>query len=262
MNLPTDRALLLSSIAQYVYKNENGVITNSRPLFGKDIGLLKWAPTEGGSPLDMWMNDNVIGYFMAEYDLRDKANQRSSSRKPTKFLDSFFLERLLLGGRYSHGNVRRWTKRQSLSKFDKVFIPVNIRNAHWALIVVRMSAKTVSYYDSMNGDGSAYFDAILRYLEDESKGDPALDKEPWTFDRLKWKCLNVKTPQQTNGYDCGIFVIQLADLLSLDIPLLFGQADMAIVRRRLLSSIFDRVSDPAGDRFCNVAGVLDIDEDV
>lgn len=36
---------------------------------------------------------------------------------------------------------------------------------------------------------------------------------------------------------------------------------MQVVRRRLLASIFDRVSDPAGDRICSVAGVLEIDED-
>lgn len=261
MNRPIAFAFLLSSVAQYVYKNERGIVTNSRPLLGKDIRLLKWAPTAGGDPLDMWMNDNVIGYFMAEYDLRDKANQRSTSRKPSKFFDSHFLDRIAPQGQYAYNQVQRWTKHQSLSKFDKVFIPVNIRNTHWTLIVVRMLAKTVSYYDSMNGDGSAHFEIILRYLEDESKGDVALDKEPWTFDRRKWKSINVKTPQQTNGYDCGVFVIQLADLLSLDIPLLFGQADMAVVRRRLLSSIFDRVSDPAGDRYCNVAGVLEIEEE-
>ena len=127
--------------------------------------------------------------------------------------------------------------------------------------MIRMGAKTVSYYDSMNEDGSAYFDIILRDLEDESKRDAALDKEPWVFGRRRWKCINAKTPQQINGYDCGVFVIQLIDLISLDIPLLFGQADMQVVRRRLLASIFDRVSDPAGDRICSVAGVLEIDED-
>lgn len=139
------------------------------------------------------MNDNVINYFMAEYDIRDKANQRSETRKPSKFFYSHFLEWASSHGSYSYNGVRRWTKRQSLGKFDKVFIPVNISNAHWALLVIRMGAKTVSYYDSMNGDCSAYFDIVLRYLEDESKGDAALDKEPWVFDRRRWKCINAKT---------------------------------------------------------------------
>jgi hypothetical protein len=48
------------------------------------------------------MNDNVINYFMAEYDIRDKANQRSESRKPSKFFYSHFLEWVSNNGSYSY----------------------------------------------------------------------------------------------------------------------------------------------------------------
>lgn len=231
-------------------------------MLGKDVLLLKWERDPGDDTTCLWLNDNVINYFFAEYDLRDKANQRSASRKPTKFFDSHFMTRIMMGGVYSYTEVRRWTKRQNLSLCDKVMIPINISNQHWALLVLRMTSKTISYYDSMGGDGSKYFDILLQYLEDESKGEAGLGKDAWVFKRRQWKCTNCKTPQQSNGYDCGVFCILIADLISLDIPLLFGQADIVAVRRRLVASIFDRLSDPNDVNICTVVGeICDLDDE-
>jgi Ulp1 protease family, C-terminal catalytic domain len=175
---------------------------------------------------------STISWQSMIYETR-RTNAASRVNHPSFFILIF------LSGLQLMGAIR--TMECGAGPNGRVWGSSNINNAHWTLLVIRMGAKTVSYYDSMNGDGSAYFDIVLRYLEDESKGDAALDKEPWVFDRRRWKCINAKTPQQINGYDCGVFVIQLIDLISLDIPLLFGQADMQVVRRRLLASIFDRV---------------------
>jgi sentrin-specific protease 1 len=222
-------------------------------LTGKDILLLRPTLDEGAPATSLWLDDAVIDYFLAEYDLRDKklvaGNSKKTPRMPTKFFSCHFIDRIVSGD----SNVKRWSKGQTLSNFDKLILPVNIGNYHWALLVVRMAAKTVSYYDSGGGDGSRYFPSIIEYLGNESKGYPDLGKEPWAFKAADWKFVNAKTPRQTNGYDCGVFVIQIADLVSLDIPLLFGQRDIDVVRRRLLVAIFERLNDPSYGS-CTVVG--------
>lgn len=53
-------------------------------------------------------------------------------------------------------------------------------------------------------------------------------------ERAAWKAINIirNIPLQTNGYDCGLFVLRFADLLSDDIPLKdsFSQKDMFAFR--------------------------------
>ena len=97
---------------------------------------------------------------------------------------------------------------------DKIFIPVNISNKHWSLIVVNIQLKKIYYYDSLGWDGRISLDSTLKWIHDESNNkfyQYKLDH----FNFKEWKLIVVKdTPQQPNGYDCGIYVIIFADLIS------------------------------------------------
>jgi Ulp1 family protease len=47
-------------------------------------------------------------------------------------------------------------------------------------------------------------------------------------------CDKTITPQQYNGYDCGVFISMFADFISEDIPLLnFNQSDMPLFREKI-----------------------------
>ena len=75
------------------------------------------------------------------------------------FTTTFFFEKLLneKGNRqYQYKNVRRWTKHIDIFSCDKVFIPININNAHWTLLVFYMLLKEVHFYDSNSGNGAKY----------------------------------------------------------------------------------------------------------
>ena len=124
---------------QYTYKNRLGICTQHRPLTGKDILLLRPTLDEGAPATSLWLDDAVIDYFLAEYDLRDKklvaGNSKKTPRMPTKFFSCHFIDRIVSGD----SNVKRWSKGQTLSNFDKLILPVNIGNYHWALLVVRMA---------------------------------------------------------------------------------------------------------------------------
>jgi hypothetical protein len=55
------------------YCNAEGVCAFSAPLLGRDILLLDYNSDTPAS--EKWMNDNVINYFIAEMDLRDKVGR-------------------------------------------------------------------------------------------------------------------------------------------------------------------------------------------
>lgn len=128
---------------------------------------------------------------------------------------------------------------------EQVFFPINIGNWHWALIRILIKDHVIEYYDSMARDGTKYLNGALEFLKCHAQPCKERGFEhngyPGVFDAAKWKLRDMSDtiPQQENGIDCGVFVIYYMDLLSLELPLMFGGNDMPHCRSRLLLSIFD-----------------------
>ena len=57
-------------------------------------------------------------------------------------------------------------------------------------------------------------------------------------------CNVEETPQQQNGYDCGVFVCMFANLLSLGYPLHFGQEHATMYRQMMLEWVESGCTDP------------------
>ena len=70
--------------------------------------------------------------------------------------------KLLQNGRYTYANVKRWSKKFDVFEKEKIFIPVNINNTHWTLLVVYIQKKEIHYYDSMSGSGKTYTKAAMK----------------------------------------------------------------------------------------------------
>ena len=45
---------------------------------------------------------------------------------------------------------------------------MHVNESHWVCVVVLMADKEIKYYDSLDGDGSEYTEAVLKYLRDEA----------------------------------------------------------------------------------------------
>jgi len=45
------------------------------------------------------------------------------------------------------------------------------------------------------------------------------------------------SPQQSNGYDCGVFACETARCVSQSVPLIFGQSDMQSIRMQMAAEI-------------------------
>ena len=50
------------------------------------------------------------------------------------------------------------------TRHNLVFIPINIDNIHWSLIVIHVQERRIQYYDSMHTDGVVYCDIVYRFI--------------------------------------------------------------------------------------------------
>ena len=111
-----------------------------------------------------WLNDEVINYYMNMLMERDqlRSDQSNGQVRSSHFFSSFFMVKLLQNGKYTYPNVKRWSKKFDVFAKDKIFIPVNISNSHWTLLVVYVQRKEIHYYDSMSGSGKTYTKAAMK----------------------------------------------------------------------------------------------------
>lgn len=177
---------------------------------------------------------------------------RLSSRKPSQYLNSFFISQLLTtqddgSHKYDYNSVKRHTKKFDVSKCDKIFVPINTNNSHWTLAVIFVKSTTIKYYDSLRNHNTA---PITSSVIEKGKARSKLylnTLKQWICDEVKEKSLSydVKSlklecdedyPQQIEC-DCGIFTIMCADFLSDDLELSFTAKDMPYFRRKILKDI-------------------------
>ncbi|KAG7356284.1 Ulp1 protease family protein [Nitzschia inconspicua] len=192
-----------------------------------------------------WLNDEVIHYFLVMLANRDEELcKKDPTRKRSHFYKSFFITKLLnegdatCDGQYEYRNVKRWSKKvpgKDIFALDKIIFPVNMGNMHWICVVAFMTEKRIQVYDSMGSSGQTYLNAIFQYLKDEhmdKKKKPLPDEDQWQLIGT-----TRDTPQQRNGFDCGVFTCMFADFLSKDTPLAFTQEHINQCRERIALSI-------------------------
>ena len=169
-----------------------------------------------------WLNDNVINFYMEL--LRD--------RNPTcHVFNTFFYPSLKEHG---YQKVRRWTRRVDVFSFAKILIPIHL-GMHWTLAVVDFGAKQIGYYDSMSGTNHTCTNIIKDYLHQE-----CLDKKQKEFDFSLWSIkFHKNIPQQSNGYDCGVFTLVFADYVAADKSFDFSQSQMPFYRKKITFEILN-----------------------
>lgn len=168
-----------------------------------------------------WLNDNVIDFYMNEV----------MAAYPLVHVWTTHFYTTLEGKGYQ--GVARWAKRKKLNAFEKakVLVPINIRNTHWALAEIDNSSKVITYYDLLTLGGNARVPETLKeYMGHEAK-------------RLGVECpeyeisANGGSPQQQNGFDCGVFACTNARLLAAQAKLAYSQRDMKTIRQRMAYEI-------------------------
>ncbi|KAK7433828.1 hypothetical protein VKT23_020544 [Stygiomarasmius scandens] len=191
-----------------------------------------------------WLNDEIINFYGAlllgrsealkEYNTKKNATNGIQSRRKTAPLDihyfnTFFWTKLEKDG-YDRSRLAMWTNKVDIFSKDVVIIPVNHSNVHWTGAAINFRRKRIESYDSMGMDQTMVYKRLRNYLDAEHR-----NKKKSPFDFTDWIDYTLKdTPQQENGYDCGVFTCQFLESLSRgEENFTFTQEDIPYLRRKM-----------------------------
>jgi Ulp1 family protease len=189
-----------------------------------------------------WLNDEIINTYIewivlaANEDAVAQAVARGE--KPStvpRFIahNSFFWENLKKKGAESTERLMKRKKAPgiSLMEVDSVFVPICSGN-HWTIGVVRPVAKTIEYFDSMGGRPPIFFKKMREWLGFQL-GKLYVEGD-WTEPRTA-------CAEQTNGYDCGVFVCTNAFCVALGLNTeCYKERDMALQRRNIAAVLINK----------------------
>jgi len=90
----------------------------------------------------MWLDDEIINFFL---NLLHRKNSNVYN------FSTFFMDKLLgkKHNNFNYSEVKRWASKLNLLNLNHLFIPININNTHWSLVVVHPQQLKITYYDSM-----------------------------------------------------------------------------------------------------------------
>lgn len=153
---------------------------------------------------DVFLNDEVINFYGLLLKQCDKIDQYH-------YFSSQFYSSLRFNGKFDVEKTRKFFSGSLFSK-RKFFIPIHIVPIHWALVVVNLITRSISYFDSMYSPsiGKTVNSDILQWLIfAASEYNIFLNANDWNMYEGA-----PGIPQQNNGFDCGVFVIMFMDFLS------------------------------------------------
>ena len=176
----------------------------------------------------VYLNDSLID-LQVKIDIEECALER---RDKVHAFNCFFIPRLK-ETKNEFSSIARWTKKLNLWMKDFIFIPINEDN-HWSLIVVVRPYLCLTHQaisdsegdrpcllvmDSLGMHDPTKFSKIIKdYLVNELKyrhSSEVLsskytdsDIERFTMNIQDLKFYKVPIPRQSNGYDCGIYVVK------------------------------------------------------
>lgn len=178
----------------------------------------------------------MIDFYM--HLLRDRDNMLSmmdSERKGSYFFETYLMQALESNTNGSNDNqIMNLTRRFDVLSYDSLFIPVNIGNYHWTLIVIKLDKKEIHYYDSLNNNGVKYTTIAMGWLAKVMKVKNNID-----IVMSDWNVIVERdNPKQFNDpNECGMFTIMCADFLSDGLPLTYNLSQMPFFRQKVTADI-------------------------
>lgn len=194
-----------------------------RIIMGADVHCLR---THAAHFSELWINDQIINHFMELLARRSNGN--------VQFIDSQFYPPYC---KYGYKNVKSLTKQKNIFNYDMVLVPLLVNGNHWCLGVISPPQRHIQLYDSMrcaDRDYDYVFEKLFDFLKDEcnERFDNPLDTSEWIRD-----CVD-DIPQQSNGFDCGVFVCVYAEYVTRNqYDINFAQEHIAYFRKKILFEI-------------------------
>lgn len=150
---------------------------------------------------DTWLNDIVIGFYFEYLDQQYKKD----NKKQLLFIDPGVTQLLKMQTPLQY-NI--FLDPIEATSYDFIFFPLNDCDgnepggSHWSLMIYSRKDEMCYHYDSSN--------SINRSIAEKF----AKNVIKYFLNKQERRCIEMDCPQQNNGFDCGLFVLCLADLIS------------------------------------------------
>jgi sentrin-specific protease 1 len=145
----------------------------------------------------IWLDDTLVNFYLNQ--CLSKRDTSSYLFYKTNFWNSLMnVDTISMVHQYEFDKVRWWNKGQNIFDMKKVFIPINVGNSHWVLVVIDIEKKKIQHYDSMESTSSKgatkRLENILRYTNDLYKNEYGVNMiNDWVLDDVD------NIPRQSNG---------------------------------------------------------------
>jgi Ulp1 family protease len=131
--------------------------------------------------------------------------------------------------------LSRFLRRTDFSEFNVIIIPINHNSNHWILIVVVLDISCIVCYDSLSTEITEskkfYMKLVVIWL--------AIRKIKGKFRWFMFYQDNI--PQQTNGHDCGVFLLMYSYCIVNNLEKNFiNTQTMAYWRKKIAKDIISR----------------------
>lgn len=188
-------------------------------------------------PHTTWLNDSLINKYLEELTKKacEKEGYTESDKKagkapPYQFVLSNWWLTVTSDGVQK---VLNWNRRSRLHEgrllqVKALFIPI-CHGAHWRLVVVSGTERTINYYDSLAGSPAPFVAKAHEWVK-ATLGS--------AYNGAEWSVIvggGQRSPRQSNSDDCGVFTLQNARAvaLGLDIqPNLYVTSTEGVLRVR------------------------------
>ncbi|KAI0154470.1 hypothetical protein GGR57DRAFT_115868 [Xylariaceae sp. FL1272] len=225
--LPTpweERALRASQVGKF---DNRAVHPSAVPLQARDFQKLV--------PPRAWLNDDCITSTLAclAVAINKHAGVKEKVGTPKCIvLNSLYWNQFTKDDKVFPRTIKRqWNVTpENFHNVETVLIPVN-GGAHWTLIVIRPSRMEIAWLDSFHSPGDASISAANRWLKNFLED---------RYNRDDWQYIDIKVPAQSNGYDCGVFVITNAMCMAMGLdPMIYTEADLPLQRLRIAAMLLN-----------------------
>jgi len=166
-----------------------------------------------------WINDEIINGFLRKV------------LTTCLFLQLILLSALIQTGpdgqsgpNYEYNNVRSWgstlRRKNGILGVQEIYVSINRGMSHWLLLRADTVLKEITLWDSQGQKegNQIHLRAMHQYVRDKYQEIHVETNDEWA---ASWSLVDdsQNAPFQSNGYDCGLFVIANATLLSQNLPL-------------------------------------------
>lgn len=191
-----------------------------------------------------WLDDEIINAYTQLLRNRERQQALMDQRTVLHHAYTSSFVTLLLGwrhgdpsrrGEYDFNAVRGYSNRsptRNIFRLQTLCVPVHINESHWVCIQVDFVQKVIQFMDSKGHDGTAYVEAIHRYIQDTARENMEQNMaEGWHL-----RPTGV-FPRQNNDDDCGVFCCLYMDYRMMPREMLFNHTHTAHLRYRIAMSL-------------------------